>query len=69
MIDKYTSPCQPNISNPKSQSTIECNFVLEESEKNFVSWIYWDTSDTMHSNNTVLLKGDGSINMEAAVSF
>ena len=61
--------CQPNVNNPKSQNTIECNFVLEEAEKNFISWIYWDTADTMPGNNTVLLNGDGTVNMETAPFF
>ncbi|CAH8638940.1 unnamed protein product [Heterobilharzia americana] len=28
--------------NPKSVNTIECNAVLDEADKNFESWTYWD---------------------------
>ena len=36
--------CYPNMSNPESVNSLECNFVLEQAEKSFESWTYWDTA-------------------------
>ena len=37
--------CHTNSSNPDGRGYIECEFVLEEAEKHFSSWTYWDTAD------------------------
>jgi hypothetical protein len=37
--------CSPNISNPNTQNSLECNSVLEMAEQLFQSWTFWDTSE------------------------
>ncbi len=45
--------CSPNISNPKTENSLECNFVLELAEHNFQSWTFWDTSNGFEFWNEV----------------
>jgi endoglycosylceramidase len=45
--------CSPNISNPKTENSLECNFVLELAEQHFQSWTFWDTSNGFEFWNEV----------------
>ena len=36
--------CSPNYDHPEYQGTIECNAVLQETEKHLQSWSYWDSA-------------------------
>ena len=37
--------CSPNITQPHSMNTAECQYVVDQMETYLESWIYWDTSD------------------------
>ena len=36
--------CYPDINQPDTVNTLECNFLLEEADSAFESWTYWDTA-------------------------
>ena len=45
---------------PDYQGTIECNAVLQQTEKHLQSWSYWDTA-----SGGVLWDNQGNVNTEA----
>ena len=45
--------CSPNISNPNSENSLECNSVLEATEYHFQSWTFWDTCNGFEFWNEV----------------
>ena len=53
------------MDNKKSQDTIECNFVMEEAEKYFVSWTYWNTANPLLSP----IFQNGIVDKQSAVFF
>ena len=55
------------MTNKKSQDTIECNFVMEQAEEHFISWIYWDTANPLQPMSPLFL--NGTINKNSAVFF
>lgn len=49
--------CTPNITDPTTQSFMECNFVMESMETYLESWIFWDTS---HEHDPVFWDLEGN---------
>ena len=52
------------MSNPESVNSLECNFVLEQAEKSFESWTYWDTA-----GGSAFWDGDGNLVTSLATYF
>lgn len=57
--------CVPDIARQGSKGFIECNFVIETAEKQFESWIYWDTAP----GNQVLWDDEGHLIPNRAAVF
>ncbi|TRY67375.1 hypothetical protein TCAL_12092 [Tigriopus californicus] len=57
--------CTPDITQQHSKGFIECNFVIESADKQFESWIYWDTAP----GNQVLWDEKGHLIPDRAAVF
>jgi hypothetical protein len=47
--------CVPNITNPESTNTIECEFVANEADKMLESWTYWNSASLFDDEGNFLV--------------
>ena len=52
--------CIPDVNFPDSQNTVECLAVMDEADKNFNSWTYW---------NRDVWDNEGNIKPDTAIAF
>ena len=56
--------CNPDISHPDYQGTIQCEAVLAEADKHLQSWSYWDTA-----SGGIFWNGEGEVNWNTVKVF
>ena len=56
--------CNPDISHPDYQGTIQCEAVLAEADKHLQSWSYWDTA-----SGGIFWDGEGEVNWDTVKVF
>ena len=56
--------CNPDISHPDYQGTIQCEAVLAEADKHLQSWSYWDTA-----SGGIFWDGEGEVNWNTVKVF